>query len=344
MTEAVLGNMMTDDCVARKVSLQSEPVVTEDYDDPARDALLADVLDGLSQAQKRLPSKYFYDRRGSELFEKICELPEYYPTRTEVAMLDGVAEALKSLLPDVTEIVEFGSGNCTKVEKLLKHMGKVRRYLPIDVSETFLLHHCQRLDARFPKLDVVPVVGDFTDTVDLAAVEGQTRQPKRLGFFPGSTIGNLTHEEAIAFLKTAAETLGSGNYLLIGVDTLKSPDVLIPAYDDAQGITAAFNLNLLERLQRELGAEIEIDNFSHEARFNEEEGRIEMHLVSRCEQTIRVAGKTFNFQAGESIHTENSHKYSIEGFCRLAEQAGWRCENSWVADEQLFSIHLLQAS
>ncbi|GAA3958713.1 L-histidine N(alpha)-methyltransferase [Allohahella marinimesophila] len=320
-----------------------DSAVTGISDDPATAELLADVLDGLSQPQKRLPSKYFYDRKGSELFEQICELPEYYPTRTELGMLDGVAAELSTLLPDVTEIVEFGSGNCTKVEKLLKHMPAVRRYLPIDVSETFLLHHCERLDARFPRLDVVPVVGDFTSTVDLAPAEQHKLEPKRLGFFPGSTIGNLTHDEAIAFLRTAADTLGSGNYLLIGVDTLKSPRVLIPAYDDSQGITAAFNLNILERLERELGAEVDITQFAHEARFNESEGRIEMHLVSKSVQSIRLAQHTFEFEQGESIHTENSHKYTDEGFCKLAGSAGWRCETSWLDEKSLFSMHLLQA-
>src|SRR5690606_30766469 len=241
------------------------------------------------------------DRRGSELFEQICDLPEYYPTRTELRMLDGVAAELARRLPDVTEIVEFGSGNCTKVEKLLRHMKAVRRYLPIDVSETFLLHHCERLDARFPRLDVVPVVGDFTHSVDLVASGQRQRNPQRLGFFPGSTIGNLTYDEAIAFLGTAAETLGSGNYLLIGVDTLKSADVLIPAYDDSQGITAAFNLNLLARLERELGAELDVHQFQHEARFNAQDGRIEMHLVSRCEQSIGVGHHRFHLTAGETI-------------------------------------------
>ena len=162
-------------------------------------------------------------------------------------------------------------------------------------------------------------------------------------FFPGSTIGNLTHEEAVSFLRTAAETLGSGNYLLIGVDTLKSPSILIPAYDDSQGVTAAFNLNLLERLKRELGAEIDIEAFAHEARFNKCEGRIEMHLVSRATQTIRIGQHTFSFRPGETIHTENSHKYTVEGFCELAGRAGWRCERTWLADESMFSLHLLQA-
>ncbi|WP_020405710.1 L-histidine N(alpha)-methyltransferase [Hahella ganghwensis] len=296
-----------------------------------------DVVEGLSETPKRIPSKYFYDQKGSELFEQICDLEEYYLTRTELGMLDGVASDLANFLPKISRIVEFGSGNCEKVQYLLDRHSSIRRYLPIDVSESFLLFHADRLMQRYHGLDVLPVVGDFNVPISLEEEEGIS-----LGFFPGSTIGNLDRWEAIRFLRNAADTLGTKSYFLVGVDTLKDRDILLAAYDDAKGVTRDFNLNLLRRLQQELGANLNIDQFEHEARFNQEQSRIEMHLKSRCDQTVRINGDTFRLIEGETIHTENSHKYSVESFQDLARLGGWESCRVWLADGEMFSIHLLK--
>ncbi len=300
-------------------------------------AFYQDVVEGLSENPKRLPSKYFYDQRGSELFEQICELEEYYLTRAELSMLDQVARDIAGALPQISRIVEFGSGNCEKVQYLLDRHSGVRSYLPIDVSESFLLFHADRLMQRYQGLEVEPVVGDFNFPIRLEEDKGVS-----LGFFPGSTIGNLDRWEAIRFLRNVAESLGPKSYFLVGVDTLKNQDVLLAAYDDALGVTRDFNLNLLRRLEQELGAKINIDQFEHEARFNHEHSRIEMHLRSKCDQKIRINGDTFSMLKGETIHTENSHKYTIENFQMLARLGGWEPRQVWLADQDMFSVHLLK--
>ncbi len=296
-----------------------------------------DVVAGLSGNPKTLPSKYFYDQRGSELFEQICELDEYYLTRAELSILDEVAQDIARLIPDLHQIVEFGSGNCEKVQYLLDRHAGVRGYVPIDVSREFLLHHAERLMDKYANLDVFPMVGDFTQPLKLGINQGI-----RMGFFPGSTIGNLTQAEAVSFLRNAATSLGENSYFLVGVDTVKSEDILLAAYDDAQGVTRDFNLNLLHRIQSQLGATVTVEQFSHEARFNHRDSRIEMHLRSRCDQQIHINGDTFNFVGGETIHTENSHKYTIDAFQQLARQGGWEPYHLWLSTEDMFSVHLLK--
>ena len=303
---------------------------------PADDGFAAAVLHGLSQSAKTLPCRFIYDRRGSELFEEITALPEYYPTRTEIGILEACAAAVVARTPAGSVLIEFGSGSSRKTEILLRALDRLAAYVPLDVSAAALEDAERRLRSRFPGLRVLPLVGDFRAVPRLPA---DLAERPRLGFFPGSTIGNFAPDEAVALLRAMATALGGEGRLIIGVDLLKSADVLLPAYDDAAGITAAFNANLLVRANRELGADFEVDAFRHEARFNAEAGRIEMHLVSRREQVARVLGRSFAFAAGESIHTENSHKYTLDGFHALAARAGWSLRQVWTDAADLFSVH-----
>jgi len=303
-------------------------------------SLIEEVIDGLSQPQKNLPSKYFYDTKGSELFDQICELDEYYPYRTEVAMLPAIAQDLSHVLTDPCNIVEFGAGSLAKIRVLLKHIDRIRRFTPIDIAGDFLRREAATLQAEFPQLKIDPVEADFTSQVALPNADNRL---KNIGFFPGSTIGNFTPQFAQSFLAQARNTLGKGSLLLIGVDTKKSPAMLHKAYNDNLGITRDFNLNLLTHINRAAGADFNLDQFEHYAFYNPEMGRIEMHLVSQRAQTVNVGGERFKFRLGESIHTENSHKYSQDEFVQLAARAGWRSQRHWIGGQQLFSVHLLQA-
>jgi L-histidine Nalpha-methyltransferase len=300
---------------------------------------LEDVWQGLSASPKALPAKYFYDAAGSELFEGITGLAEYYPTRTELRILDEHGPAIASALPTGAALVEFGAGSTVKVRRLLRHLPDLAAYIPVDVSGEFLTSLAKDLRRDFPDLPVAPVVADFTQPFALPAI---AEDAPRAGFFPGSTIGNFQPEEAIRLLDTFGTILGDGAHLVVGVDLVKDADVLEAAYDDASGVTAAFNLNLLTRINRELAGRIERDSFRHRAFFNADASRIEMHLVSRDEQEIEVAGRRFGFAAGESIHTENSYKYSIASFRDLAAQAGWTACDVWTDPEALFSVHALK--
>jgi dimethylhistidine N-methyltransferase len=299
----------------------------------------ADVLEGLSARPKRLSPKHFYDAEGSRLFEAITQLPEYYPTRTETALLARIAPEIAARIPDGGALVEFGSGASVKTRLLLDAAPQLAVYAPIDISQSALSEAARSLRADYPGLQVLPVVGDFTRPVALppAVCAGG-----RMGFFPGSTIGNFAPEEARTFLAGALGVLGSGASFLVGVDLVKDPAVLEAAYDDAQGVTAAFNKNVLVRMQRELGAELDLDGFDHRAVWNPAESRIEMHLVARGEQTIRVDGEVFRFADGESLHTENSYKFTPERFAALAEAAGWRIGRRWIA-EPPFALFLLES-
>jgi len=296
------------------------------------------VLDGLSRPHKTLPCRFFYDARGSELFEEITRLPEYYPTRTEAAIIEAHAAEMADGVPDGGVLVEFGSGSSLKTEILLRHLPRLRAYVSIDVSESALEEATERLAGRFPTLDVRPIVGDFSYPValpkDLAAAH-------KTGFFPGSTIGNLTPAEAERLLRVFRGVLSPGGRLIIGVDLKKDPRKLVLAYNDAAGVTAKFNLNLLARMNRELGGTFDLDAFRHEAIYNPREGRIEMHLESRQDQDVRVLGRRIRFRAGERIHTENSYKYSIEQFQALAHSADWLPRRVWTDDDRLFSVHEL---
>ncbi|CAO4175547.1 L-histidine N(alpha)-methyltransferase [Methylorubrum aminovorans] len=300
---------------------------------------LADVWDGLGASPKVLPAKYFYDAAGSALFEQITVLPEYYPTRTELGILDARGPEIAALLPEGAALVEFGSGSTAKLRRLLRHLPGLSAYLPVDVSGEFLREQAVTLRGDFPHLAVEPVVADFTRP--FALPEGFENRALA-GFFPGSTIGNFEPGEAARLLDLFGRILGAGATLVLGVDLVKDRSVLEAAYDDAAGVTAAFNLNLLHRINRELDGEIDPDAFAHRAFFNEAASRIEMHLVSRRAQSVRVAGRGFAFAEGESIHTENSYKYTLDGFRALAARAGWASVEAWTDRDGLFSVHALR--
>ena len=303
-------------------------------------AFLTAVLEGLGKSKKEISCTWLYDERGAELFEEITHLPEYYPTRTELSIMEQIYADLSSELPEHLAVVEFGSGSGRKSRLLLEDLRNPKAYVPIDISEEYLFASAKELAEAFPDLTVDPLLADFTQPLILPdSIEGLPR----LGFFPGSTIGNFDPEFALQFLKTARAELGQEAHFLIGVDLRKDTDRLVAAYDDAQGVTADFNLNLLRRINRELEGTFDLQHFRHEARYDEERGRIEMHLVSCRNQTVTVAGQEFAFQDEESIHTENSYKYSIEGFQELAGKAGWHAKDVWTDQDRLFSIHLLQA-
>jgi dimethylhistidine N-methyltransferase len=296
----------------------------------------AEALDGLGGRPKRLPARLFYDQHGAALFDRITELPEYYLTRTELALLPAVARAVAAALPPGAVVVEYGAGNGRKAEILLAALAAPAAYVPIDVDAPGLDALSRRLGGR---IAVHPTVADFLRPLALpAALAGRPM----LGFFPGSTIGNLEPGEAIRFLRQARVTLGAGARFLVGADLRKDPARLLAAYDDAAGVTALFNLNLLERLNREAGADFDVGAFVHQARWNGEESRIEMHLVSTRGQTVRLAGRKVTFEEGESIHTENSYKHTIEGFAALAARGYWRRIGHWTDPERLFSLNLLQ--
>ena len=302
-------------------------------------ALARDVVDGLSQHPKRLPPKYFYDAAGSELFEQITLLPEYYPTRTELGILRERGSAIAAFVPNGAALVEFGAGATTKVRLLLNECA-FAAYVPVDISGDFLKAQADALRRDFPRLAVLPVTADFT--APFALPETIAGKPK-VGFFPGSTIGNFEPHEACAFLRTARDILGQNAGMIVGVDLEKDDRVLYEAYNDKAGVTARFNLNLLNRINRELGGNFDASAFTHRAIYNRERHRIEMHLISRKAQSVRVLGHTFSFRPGESIHTENSYKYSLDRFTTLARAAGWRVRESWTDPGRMFSVHALEA-
>ncbi|MEM8782350.1 MAG: L-histidine N(alpha)-methyltransferase [Planctomycetota bacterium] len=281
------------------------------------DPLIREALDGLRSDPKTLPCKLLYDDAGSILFDRICELPEYYPTRTELAITRRHADRLAAFVGDGTQLVELGSGSSTKTPLLLDRLPGLASYCPIDISANHLADAARRIQHRYPKLYVDPIVADYC--ADWRIPDPPREVSRRVAYFPGSTIGNFDADHAAAFLDDLAAKLGPGGRLIIGVDLRKSPDVLIPAYDDAEGVTAAFNLNLLMRLNREAEADFDVDAFAHEARWNDPLGRIEMHLVSLADQAVRVAGRPIRFRRGETIHTESSHKHTLDGFARLAQ-------------------------
>lgn len=297
-----------------------------------------EVLAGLTSNPKTCSPKYLYDQKGSELFEKICELPEYYPTRTEESILRNALPEIADLAGSNATLLELGSGASRKVRLLLESLA-VPCYLGVDISREFLISSTQQLAADYPWLEVHAVCADFTR--ELSLPEAITTRQDLVAFFPGSSIGNFTPQEAERFLASLNRSLPVGSGLLIGVDLLKDREVLEAAYNDADGVTAEFNLNLLDRLQRELGLDLRRERFRHRAYFNERQSRIEMHLESTIAQVLSVNGSTIRFRQGESIHTENSCKYSVSGFQRLAARAGFSSRRVWTDDEALFSVHYL---
>ena len=295
---------------------------------------------GLSRRPRSVSPKYFYDIEGSALFDRICDLPEYYPTRTELRILTERAGEIAAQIGPNAEIIEFGAGSLTKVRLLLDALETPRRYVPIDISGEHLEAAAVRLRADYPQLVVQPVAADYTMPLVLPApAEGAGR---RVGFFPGSTLGNFTPDEALAFLQLSARLLRGGG-LLLGVDLVKDPALLHAAYNDAQGVTAAFNLNLLRRANAELKTDFDLDGFAHASFYNAPLQRIEMHLQSRRAQTVTLDGESFDFTEGETIHTEYSHKFTVDGLRALAEKAGFTPATVWTDPDRLFSVHWLQA-
>jgi L-histidine N-alpha-methyltransferase len=299
-------------------------------------AFRCDVLEGLSCQPRAIPARWLYDHSGSELFEAITTLPEYYPTRTERSILSRAANEIAVLTGGARAVVEFGSGSSAKTPILLSAVNP-SAYVPIDISSDFLWESVERLSETFPNLVIHPVEGDFTGALRLPQA---IRSMPRLGFFPGSTIGNLLVPAAVDLLRAMARTLGGGSMLLIGIDRIKDTDVLLPAYDDKQGITAAFNLNLLHRINRELRGSVPVDAFRHLARWNEAEARIEMHLVAVRDTHFAVEGRRFSITKGETIHTENSLKYGPREASVLLRAGGWTPIAHWTDDEELFSVIL----
>lgn len=312
---------------------------THRFDAPTS-AFASDALEGLTRQPKQLPPKYFYDSTGSELFEQITRLPEYYPTRTELGILRDRSAEIAAIIPDNAALVEFGAGSTTKV-RLLLEMCKFAAYVPVDISGDFLNAQARTLRRDFPGLAVHPVTADFTAPFVLPR---NIEMLPKVGFFPGSTLGNFEPHDASRFLKSARDILGNGAQMLIGVDLEKNARVLHDAYNDAAGVTARFNLNVLVRINRELGGNFDLSAFSHRAIYNRERHRIEMHLISKRPQTVRILGRSFAFRAGESIHTESSYKYSLERFNALAQGSGWIPTASWTDPDGMFSVHALRAS
>ncbi|HZR60648.1 MAG TPA: L-histidine N(alpha)-methyltransferase [Xanthobacteraceae bacterium] len=301
------------------------------------DPFAADVMAGLTAQPKALPPKYFYDLAGSALFERITELPEYYPTRCEIGILQDNARAIAAMFPPGCALIEFGSGSSRKARILLDAAPKVAAYIAVDISGDFLQQDLAQLERDLPWLIVHPLVADFTQPF---AIPGDLAALPRVGFFPGSTIGNFEPADAGAFLRHAGEVLGPGTLFLVGVDLVKDHGILHRAYNDSAGVTAQFNLNLLARINRELGADFDLAAFEHRAFFNAEQSRIEMHLVSTKPQQVHLNGVNIDFRQGETIHTENSYKYTIESFQALARSTGWSPVEAF--SDELFAVHALR--
>jgi dimethylhistidine N-methyltransferase len=297
-----------------------------------------EVLTGLQTQPKALSPKFFYDKKGSVLFDKITELPEYYPTRAELDILQTHCDEMADLLGDDCLLVELGSGSSQKIRTLLQTV-KPAAYMPMDISKQHLLDAAQTLSQDYPELEIHATCADYSSDFDLPY---RPEHLSRAAFFPGSSIGNFDPQHAQALLERVANSLEKEGKLLVGVDLKKESDVLNAAYNDKQGVTAAFNLNLLDRINRELDGNFDLANFYHHAFYNETQGRVEMHLVSLAQQQVSVGKQDFEFSAGESIHTESSYKYSVSQFHQLAAKAGFKPVKSWTDEQHLFSVHCLQ--
>jgi dimethylhistidine N-methyltransferase len=318
-----------------------QPVVARQLSEDRSSSFARDVIDGLTARPKRLSPKYFYDETGSRLFEEITALPEYYPTRCELAILRTHAADMARLLPAKTALIEFGSGSSKKARLMLDAAPAIAAYVPVDISSKWLTEEAARLRRDYPGLVVLPVAADFTQAFRLPQ---SLATLARAGFFPGSTIGNFEAHQACAFLQHAGRILGEDAILIVGIDLVKDAKILNAAYDDAAGVTAKFNLNLLARINRELGANFDLATFSHQAFYNRERQRIEMHLASRVRQKVSVCGRMIEFRAGETIHTENSYKYTVESFGALARGAGWTPVAAWTDADGYFSVQALRAA
>jgi dimethylhistidine N-methyltransferase len=296
------------------------------------------VLTGLSQNIRNIPCWFLYDQRGSRLFEEITQLEEYYPTRTEIGLLNAHGSEIAELAGAGCAVVEFGSGSSRKTHILLDHMKKAAAYVPIDIDDAAINEAIARLERQFPNLPLHPVHADFSQGIKLPQ---EIADAPKLGFFPGSTIGNFAQDDAAKFLADAASLLGEGSNLLIGADLQKDLDILLPAYDDAKGVTAQFTLNLIHRINRELSGTLDVERFEHRAIYNDQLGRIEIYIESLIDQDAEILGRRFSFAEGERIHIENSHKYTLPQFRDLARNAGWETDQVWSDADELFSLHFL---
>ncbi|MEM8743581.1 MAG: L-histidine N(alpha)-methyltransferase [Pseudomonadota bacterium] len=296
------------------------------------------VLSGLAQPVKNIPCRFLYDARGSELFEEITRLEEYYPTRTEIGLLKQYGPEIAERAGQGCAVVEFGSGSSRKTHILLEALTGASAYVPIDIDDAALKEATSRLHADFPRLAMHPVHADFSQDIRLP---DEIADAPKLGFFPGSTIGNFDLDGAVDFLGDAGDLLGPESDLLIGADLQKDRDILVPAYDDASGVTAEFTLNLLHRINRELDADFDVSRFAHKAIYNDDVGRIEIYIESLADQRVTVLGRLFSFAVGEDIHVENSHKFTVPQFKALAREAGWASEQVWIDENDLFSMHYL---
>jgi dimethylhistidine N-methyltransferase len=310
-------------------------IILNDFE-PSIGVFLDEVLDGLAQPQKRLPSKYFYDRRGCELFDAICEVDEYYLTRTELAIMRRHAAEMARLIGPRAMLLELGSGAGLKTRVLLDHLDAPAAYVPVDIAREHLMATAARLRLRYPGLPILPLCADFIDWFE--PPECEPAPERTVVYFPGSTIGNFGPEESQTLLERMAALAGKGGGLLIGFDLQKDPGVLEAAYNDARGVTAAFNKNLLQRINRELGANFHVEQFEHRAVYNADAGRIEMHLVSRRPQSVRIDGRAIPLARGESICTEYSYKYDPAKFRRHAAAAGFRHVKIWTDDRKWFAV------
>lgn len=308
--------------------------------DQSEELFLEDVIDGLSKSQKQLPCKYFYDERGSQLFDQICEVDEYYLTRTEQQIMLDHAEEMADQLGSQIMLVEFGSGSSIKTQVLLNALEDPVAYVPIDISEEHLLKTTSRLRRRYPDIEILPLVTDFTQSFELPV---SARKPSHAAvYFPGSTIGNFTPQAAAEMLVRISGMLGPQGGLLIGIDLQKDPTIIEAAYNDAEGVTDEFNLNVLHRVNRELDADFDVDQFHHKAIYNPLAERVEIFVVSQCDQTVNLNDHEFEFTEGEHILTEYSHKYTIDGFVKLASQADFTLHRYWKDKNDLFAVlHLV---
>jgi dimethylhistidine N-methyltransferase len=325
--------------IQRFSATRHTPMVQLTDQKPETELLVGEVLEGLRRSPKELPCKLLYDERGSSLYNQICELPEYYPARTETRItLDNIKEIAELIGPRCL-LIEYGSGSSDKTRVLLETLSDPAAYVPIDISKEHLLNAARDIHRDYPELEVLPVCADYTNHIDLPTPTKPVE--RRVVYFPGSTIGNFDPEDAIEFLARLSELCGPGDGLLIGVDLRKDPEILELAYDDPAGVTAKFNLNILRHINNEIGSDFDTSEFRHRAVYNMQAARVEMHLVSESDQKVRINGSVISLQQGEKVWTESSYKYSLESFAELASKAGFSVEHVWTDNEDLFSVQYL---
>ncbi len=312
----------------------------EEYYTPEQEAIVEEIIESLSQAQKTLSCKYFYDEKGSDLFEEIVELDEYYLTRTETSIMNNNIEEISRLIGKNCILIEPGSGSGQKIKILLDNLIFPSAYVPIDISESYVKDSANKLSKNYPDLKILPIIADYTGEFKLPGFNFE--HENLVVYYPGSTIGNFSPEKAKEFLKKIAHMCGKDSYLLLGIDLKKDKEVLEKAYNDGSGITRKFNINILENLNNLIESNFELDQWAHKAFFNEDKSRIEMHLVSKEKQNVNINGYTVSFNKGETIHTENSHKYSIDKFCELISD-DYRMNKVWTDKENKFAVLLFQS-